>query len=92
MPCAGEYYTMIFTLETVSRKRVGNAMAVTLRQVAQLAGVSLSTASRVINNRPGVKPEVREHVWRIIQQYDYIPNQEARLLASHRSRKVPSSS
>lgn len=66
-------------------------MTITLRQVAQLAGVSLSAASRVINDRPGVKPEIREQVWRVIQEYGYIPNQEARLLAAHRSHKAPSS-
>ena len=66
-------------------------MTITLRQVAQLAGVSLAAASRVINDRPGVKPEIREQVWKIIREYGYFPNQEARLLAAHRTQKEPSS-
>jgi len=46
-------------------------MALTLEQVAKLAGVSRSTASRVINDRPGVRPEVRERVWQVIRRYGY---------------------
>jgi LacI family transcriptional regulator len=59
-------------------------MALTLKQVAKLAGVSRSTASRVINHRPDVRPEVRERVWQVIRQYSYEPNLAARALASHR--------
>lgn len=62
-------------------------MAITLKQVAQLAGVSLATASRVINNRPGVRPEVRERVLRIIHEQGYQPNLVARSLAETRARK-----
>lgn len=67
-------------------------MAITLRQVANLAGVSLATASRVINNRPGVRPEIRERVWQIIREHGYQPNQVARSLAAARVRKGPGSS
>ena len=62
-------------------------MAITLKQVAQLAGVSLTTASRVINGKPGVKPQVREHVLQIVRDYGYEPNQAARSLAAQRSLK-----
>lgn len=62
-------------------------MAITLRQIAELAGVSLSTASRVINDKPGIKPEVRERVWQVIRAHGYVPNQEARSLAAQRSHK-----
>lgn len=61
-------------------------MKITLKQVAKLAGVSLTTASRVINNRPNVSPEVRERVWRIIKEIGYQPNQAARSLAAQRKQ------
>jgi len=64
-------------------------MAITLRQIAELAEVSLATASRVINDKPGVRPEVRERVWQVIREYSYIPNQDARSLAAQRSHKEP---
>jgi LacI family transcriptional regulator len=64
-------------------------MALTLEEVAKLAGVSRSTASRVINNHPNVRPEVRERVWEVVRQYGYQPNPAARALASQRPDTVP---
>jgi LacI family transcriptional regulator len=66
-------------------------MTLTLAQIARLAGVSLSTASRVINEHPSVRPEVRERVWRIIREQGYQPNLAARSLASRRSDAEPAS-
>jgi LacI family transcriptional regulator len=57
----------------------------TLEKVAELAGVSRSTVSRVINGQSGVKPTVRERVWQIISETGYQPNMAARALASNRS-------
>ena len=62
-------------------------MAITLEEVAKLAGVSRSTASRVANGRAGVSAATRERVLRIIRECDYQPNPEARLLAAQRMRK-----
>jgi LacI family transcriptional regulator len=67
-------------------------MTKTLREIAELAGVSLSTASREINDKPGVKPEVRERVLKVVCEFGYIPDQDARSLAAHRSNKRLSSS
>ena len=60
-------------------------MALTLEQIARLAGVSLTTASRVINEQPNVRPEVRERVWQVIHEQGYQPNLAARSLALKRS-------
>jgi LacI family transcriptional regulator len=60
-------------------------MSLTLQQIAELAGVSLSTASRVINDHPNVRPEVRERVWQVIHEQGYQPNLAARSLALKRS-------
>ena len=57
----------------------------TLEELGKLAGVSRSTVSRVVNNQPDVKPDVRERVLRVIEQTGYIPNPAARSLASKRS-------
>jgi LacI family transcriptional regulator len=62
-------------------------MSITLEQIAQLAGVSRTTASRVINERPGVRPQTRERVMQIIREYDFQPDPAARLLASQRRQK-----
>ena len=63
-------------------------MAKTLEEVAKLAGVSRSTVSRVVNDHPNVRPEVRERVWKVIEEVDYQPNRAARSLASRRSRII----
>ena len=57
----------------------------TIQRVAELANVSKATVSRVLNNYPHVRPEVRERVQRVISETGYQPNNIARLLASDRS-------
>ena len=64
-------------------------MALTLEQIARLAGVSRSTASRVINNHPNVRPAVRERVWQVIRENGYHPNPAAQELASQRLDPEP---
>lgn len=46
-------------------------MAVTVKDVARLAGVSPSTVSRVCNNHPGISQETRQRVQKVIDQLGY---------------------
>ena len=57
----------------------------TLEDIAQKAGVSRSTVSRVVNESPNVSDDVRKRVLEVIQTTDYHPNAAARTLASQRS-------
>jgi LacI family transcriptional regulator len=57
----------------------------TLEDIARKAGVSRSTVSRVVNDQPNVRDEVRQRVWEVINRTGYHPNAAARTLASHRS-------
>lgn len=59
-----------------------------LAAIARLAGVSRSTASRVINGDRRVSPAVRARVEAIIRAHDYHPHSAARSLASRRTRIV----
>lgn len=59
--------------------------SLTLEKVAELAGVSRSTVSRVLNGQTGVKPGVRQRVWQVIEETGYQPNMAARALASNRT-------
>ena len=54
----------------------------TLKQIAQEAGVSISTVSRVINqsNSNVASKEVQERIWEIVRRTGYIPNSNARNL------------
>ena len=57
----------------------------TLEDIAKLAGVSRSTVSRVVNEHPSIRKDVRERVLEAIQRTGYHPNAAARTLASQRS-------
>jgi LacI family transcriptional regulator len=57
----------------------------TLEDIARLSGVSRSTVSRVVNEQPNVRDNVRERVLKVIKQTGYQPNAAARALASQRS-------
>jgi LacI family transcriptional regulator len=53
----------------------------TIKEVAERAGVSLMTVSRVVNNKGLVKPATREKVQKAIEDLNYRPNISARRLA-----------
>jgi DNA-binding LacI/PurR family transcriptional regulator len=60
----------------------------TLEMVAALAGVSRSTASRVVNSAPSVAPAVIRAVNAAIDELGYVPNRAAQSLARHRTRTI----
>jgi len=57
----------------------------TLEDIAREVGVSRSTVSRVVNEHPNVRDDVRRRVLDVIQSTGYHPNAAARTLASQRS-------
>lgn len=57
-----------------------------IKDVARLAGVSISTVSRVINGRGKTSKETREKVWRAVEALQYRPNLLARGLRSQKTR------
>src|SRR5690606_31910830 len=60
-----------------------------LKDVAELAGVSIKTVSNVLNGYPFVRPETRERVERAIAEPNYRPNLTARHLRQRRSAVTP---
>jgi LacI family transcriptional regulator len=60
--------------------------AVTLEEIARIAGVSRSTVSRVVNGDRRVSDAARCRVQEVIRDHDYHPNAAARSLASRRMR------
>jgi LacI family transcriptional regulator, galactose operon repressor len=57
---------------------------VTVRQVAELAGVSPATVSRVSRGSDKVDPELRDRVLRVIEEHGYRPSHFGRALAERR--------
>ena len=60
----------------------------TIRQIAELAGVSIATVSRVLNGRDDVSAETREAVSRVIRENGYTANRSARGLSGGRTGLV----
>lgn len=58
---------------------------ITIKDVARLSEVSISTVSRVINDSKPVSPEVRRRVLKVIEETGYKPNDVARSLVTRRS-------
>lgn len=52
----------------------------TIRDVARMAGVAVSTVSRVLNGRPDVSEETRRRVMEIVEECGFVQNGNARLL------------
>lgn len=60
------------------------ALAPTIKEIAKKAGVSYSTVSRALNDKKGVRPEVRDLVLRIAKEMDYVPHASAQALVRNR--------
>lgn len=60
----------------------------TIKDIAQAAGVSLATVSRVINDGPKVGIKTRERVKKIMKEMGYRPNANARALVTRRSASL----
>lgn len=52
----------------------------TIKDIAKICGVGVSTVSRAINNHPDINPETKEKIMNIIKEYGYVPNNSARNL------------
>jgi len=61
---------------------------VTIKEVAEAAGVSTQTVSRVMNDRPDVAPETFQRVQQVIKEIGYAPNVLARSLIRGRSHTL----
>ena len=60
----------------------------TIKDIARISGVSVSTVSRVLNDHPDVSPACREKVLAVIRESNYIPNNSARDLVRTNSDAI----
>lgn len=52
----------------------------TIKDIAKICGVGVSTVSRAINNHPDINTETKEKILQTIKEYGYVPNNSARNL------------
>ncbi len=63
-------------------------MGVTLKDIAQCAGVTSATVSMVINNKPNISEATRKKILKIAKELNYYPNAIARGLATRKSNSI----
>ncbi|EHL15870.1 hypothetical protein HMPREF9630_02001 [Peptoanaerobacter stomatis] len=63
-------------------------MPVTIKDVARMSGVSISTVSRVINDSKPVSSNIRDRVFKVIEETGYVPNPVARSLVMKKSQLI----
>lgn len=66
----------------------GNGNRVTIQDVADLAGVSIATVSRVLNGHPDVSPVTRAEVLKQVQETGYVNTRGAESRAAPRLRLI----
>lgn len=59
-------------------------MAATIKQIAELAGVSIGTVDRALHKREGIRPEVRDRILEIAESLDYKANAMAKAMVLKR--------
>lgn len=59
-----------------------------IKQIAELAGVSVATISRVINQKGGYTPETEQKVMSVIKENQYVPNQVAKGLRTSMTQVI----
>lgn len=59
-----------------------------IKDVANVAGVSVTTVSRILNNRGYISSETRQRIYDVMEQLDYHPNEIARSLFRQRSNII----
>lgn len=61
---------------------------ITSKKIAEIAGVSRSTVSKVINGYKDIAEETQEKVMKVIREHGYVPNLSAQMMAGKSSRVI----
>jgi DNA-binding LacI/PurR family transcriptional regulator len=72
----------------ITRHQLQETAEITIADVARAAGVSVSTVSRILNDKPDVAEKTRQRVQEVIKQLGYMPHAQAQRLAAGRSRTI----
>ncbi len=62
--------------------------SVTIKDIARICGVGVSTVSRAINNHPDINQETKDMIMQTIAEYNYVPNNSARNLKRTDARTI----
>lgn len=62
--------------------------SVTIKDIARMCGVGVSTVSRAINNHPDINQETKDMIMQTIAEHNYVPNNSARNLKRTDARTI----
>ena len=79
---------LMITLSVTLTEIGGNMKYITLKMVAEKAGVSVNTASRAINNKPDINLKTKKRVLQIAKELGYIRNAAAVALRTKKTRTI----
>jgi len=61
---------------------------ITIKDIAKICGVGVSTVSRAINNHPAINAETKERIMQVVREHNYIPNNSARNLKRQDTKSI----
>lgn len=62
--------------------------SVTIKDIARICGVGVTTVSRAMNNHPDINEETKQMIMNVIRENHYVPNNSARNLKRSASRTI----
>lgn len=84
--CSGRY--ILYLQKEIRGKELGDDKLATISDVARLSGLSVSTVSRVINNKPHVSEDKKRRVQEAMDALGYSPLQAARQMRGSGSGNI----
>ena len=72
----------------MEKERLNTAKTITIYDIAEEAGVSASTVSRVLNGSASVRKEKKERIQKIIEKYNFKPNALAKGLSDTATKNI----
>ena len=61
-------------------EEVDSMAQLTIKDIAKICNVGVTTVSRAINDEPGISKATKERIMQVVHEYNYIPNNSARNL------------
>ena len=69
-------------------KQDGKGTVLNIADVAKLSGASKATVSRVLTGNANVRPETKDRILAVINEYGYVPNRFAQALAGNSTKMI----
>lgn len=61
---------------------------ITIKDIARISGFSVSTVSRALNNHPDVSSDAKEKIQKVVDEYDFVPNYNAKKLKQQNNTSI----